>query len=243
MAARMRQGRARLTRGAILAAAAEEFDRNGYTGTSVSAILQRAGITKGAFYFHFESKQALAAEIMTGQFERLQLMRAVEGLDQDALHRLLLVADMALARFAYSPAARAAVRLTYERNSQLTLPAPGPVWQRIVTGLLAEAAEQDLLRDRGTIDDAAVTINIAMLGATMVAEAAGDRTVLFDRVDAMWRTLLPSLASDEWLAGWRSSDWERRERPVLLDDADPAPQPELADQPSRPGQSTSTSSP
>lgn len=223
MAAKLQQGRARLTREAILAAAAEEFDRNGYPGTSVSAILERSGVTKGAFYFHFESKQALAREIMTSQFRRLELMGATEGLDRDALRRLLLLADMALSMFVYSPEARATVRLVYERSSKLDLPEPQPVWRQMVTGLLREAAEQDLLRDRSAIEDAAATINIAMLGATMVAEALGDRAVLVDRVDSMWRTVLPSLACDEWLAQWRASNWERRERLIPPDGADCSP--------------------
>ena len=54
------QRRAQLTRRAILIAAAEEFDRVGYDATSLNAILRRGGITKGAFYFHFSSKEDVA---------------------------------------------------------------------------------------------------------------------------------------------------------------------------------------
>ena len=54
------QRRAQLTRRAILAAAAEEFDSTGYAGTTLNAVLRRSGITKGAFYFHFPSKEAVA---------------------------------------------------------------------------------------------------------------------------------------------------------------------------------------
>src|SRR5699024_8098595 len=48
------QRRARVTRGAILLAAAEEFERIGYSGATLGAVLRRSGVTKGAFYFHFD---------------------------------------------------------------------------------------------------------------------------------------------------------------------------------------------
>lgn len=47
------------TRSAILAAAAASFAEHGYDGTGVAEICERAGVSKGAFYYHFEGKQAL----------------------------------------------------------------------------------------------------------------------------------------------------------------------------------------
>jgi AcrR family transcriptional regulator len=57
-----RQDRARATRECILRAAAQEFERAGFVAASLRAMLARVGVTKGAFYFHFESKEAVAAE-------------------------------------------------------------------------------------------------------------------------------------------------------------------------------------
>lgn len=45
------------TRKELLDAALELFGRQGYSGTSVQEITDRAGVTKGAFYHHFESKE------------------------------------------------------------------------------------------------------------------------------------------------------------------------------------------
>lgn len=60
----------------LLAAAASLFAERGYEGTSVQEIVQRAGVTKGAMYHHFESKDDLLFEIyhrMLGmQMERLE---------------------------------------------------------------------------------------------------------------------------------------------------------------------------
>jgi DNA-binding transcriptional MerR regulator len=46
----------------ILATAAEEFARNGYTNTHVTTIMRELGITATLFYGHFPSKRALLAE-------------------------------------------------------------------------------------------------------------------------------------------------------------------------------------
>ena len=45
-------------------AAVEEFCRSGYDAASVSDICREAGVSKGAFYHHFPSKQALFLAIM-----------------------------------------------------------------------------------------------------------------------------------------------------------------------------------
>jgi TetR/AcrR family transcriptional repressor of nem operon len=45
----------------ILDAASQMFRRNGFDGVSVAAVMKAAGLTHGAFYSHFESKDALAA--------------------------------------------------------------------------------------------------------------------------------------------------------------------------------------
>lgn len=52
------------TRQHILAVATEEFLAHGYACTSLSDLIGVAGITKGAFYHHFPSKEALAVEVV-----------------------------------------------------------------------------------------------------------------------------------------------------------------------------------
>jgi AcrR family transcriptional regulator len=47
------------TRKAILATATRLFAEHGYAGVSVEAVLEAAGISRGALYHHFASKEAL----------------------------------------------------------------------------------------------------------------------------------------------------------------------------------------
>jgi len=57
-------GRADATRRQILRAAAHQFARRAYHDVSLDEILAEAKLTKGAMYFHFRSKHALAAAIV-----------------------------------------------------------------------------------------------------------------------------------------------------------------------------------
>ena len=58
------QRRGEETRAHILKAAEECFARRGYDATSVVDICDLAGVSKGAFYHHFSSKQTLFLELL-----------------------------------------------------------------------------------------------------------------------------------------------------------------------------------
>ncbi|MEK8171459.1 helix-turn-helix domain-containing protein [Streptomyces sp. M19] len=55
-----RQERAIRTRNEILRAAATVFNEFGYDAATIAETLTRADVTKGALYFHFQSKEDLA---------------------------------------------------------------------------------------------------------------------------------------------------------------------------------------
>ena len=60
----MAQARAEVTRQRIIDAAVDLFHERGFGETGLADVLQRAGVTKGAFYYHFDSKDALAVAII-----------------------------------------------------------------------------------------------------------------------------------------------------------------------------------
>jgi len=59
------------TRKRILATAANVFLQQGISGTAISDVMVAAGLTQGAFYRHFESKDHLVAESMRAAFEEV----------------------------------------------------------------------------------------------------------------------------------------------------------------------------
>jgi TetR/AcrR family transcriptional regulator, transcriptional repressor for nem operon len=52
------------TRGRLLQAAFEEIHLSGFRSADVDAILAKAGVTKGALYYHFDSKEALGYAVV-----------------------------------------------------------------------------------------------------------------------------------------------------------------------------------
>jgi AcrR family transcriptional regulator len=60
-----------LKRGLILDAARKVFEADGLDGASLRAIAAAAGYTPAALYFHFESKQAIYAEVLRGSLANL----------------------------------------------------------------------------------------------------------------------------------------------------------------------------
>lgn len=58
------QARAEATRRRILDSAVDLFDELGYGETGLADVLHRAGVSKGAFYYHFDSKEDLARTII-----------------------------------------------------------------------------------------------------------------------------------------------------------------------------------
>jgi len=59
---RAEQGRA--TREHLVAVATRLFAEHGYEGTSIEAVLEEAGVSRGSLYHHFKSKDALFDEVL-----------------------------------------------------------------------------------------------------------------------------------------------------------------------------------
>ena len=56
---------------AIVSSARKIFARRGYDGASVDVIVKSAGVSKGAFYWHFQSKFDLFRRVMEDEVERI----------------------------------------------------------------------------------------------------------------------------------------------------------------------------
>lgn len=87
--------KAKNSRERILECAEGLILRKGFTATSIDEILDRAAITKGGFFYHFDGKNGLARALIERYLERddeifLELLKQADALSEDPLHRLLI---------------------------------------------------------------------------------------------------------------------------------------------------------
>jgi AcrR family transcriptional regulator len=83
------------TRSTILHTALELFSKNGYDATGVAEICKKAKVSKGAFYYHFPSKQDLFLALMAGWLGDLDAnLQAASAAAQDIPQAIENMADV-----------------------------------------------------------------------------------------------------------------------------------------------------
>lgn len=149
----------------ILDEAARLFRERGFAGVGVADIMKAAGLTHGAFYAHFDSKDALTAEALTKAFD--QTGTATQGADKQGFldgylsenHRDNPGKGCAIAALgpdiARSPATRAA-------------------FTQAVEDMLGRISEFDWQNDAAEPRANAITLLSAAVGAVILARAVDD---------------------------------------------------------------------
>ncbi|WP_343299527.1 ScbR family autoregulator-binding transcription factor [Streptomyces drozdowiczii] len=191
-----KQERAIRTRDLIVRAAAEVFEESGYHAASVAKISAKAGVTQGALYFHFKTKQAIAQEVMHAQSSFVQIPDEGRGLQR------LLDVNFYLAReLQRNVLFRAGVRLAVEQGEIGIQDASAyQGWADQFHEILVEAREEgELLADVDEREFAQVLVG-AYSGTQLYSKVATGSVDLIERIASLWRYLLPGIATAEALA-------------------------------------------
>lgn len=187
----MGQARAEATRTSVLMAAATVFERKGFAGSTISDILDEASVTKGALYFHFDSKESLAAAIIEQQADWREA-HAPES--RWAMQRIIDLSFRFVHALRSDPLVRASIRLTLERNTFRTDdPSPYEGWVSTVAQLFVEARDAGELHADVDPEKAAAVAVAALTGTQLVSEALSGREDVVERVEDLWHLLLPGL--------------------------------------------------
>lgn len=177
------------TRAHLVDVAAELFAERGYESTSFSDLIAASGLSRGAFYFHFDSKHDLALAAFRDRLVRLR-ERVAEGVDPErpALERFRQL-WMARARVvAEDPSVRCLGRVAEafrddpETMEEIAQTHAEPI--RMMAELLAEAqADGDVRDDLDPVRAAEVAL-VAAIGMDEVSERESGMADLTERAES-----------------------------------------------------------
>lgn len=191
-----KQDRAVRTRQTILSAAARIFEERGYQASTISEILNAAGVTKGALYFHFPSKEHLAQGVLAEQDQRVPVpdrpCKTQQLVDTVVLHAYRLQSD---------PMVRAGVRLALDQRAQgLDRSGPFTRWTDVGLELLEKAQAQGELLPHVLPAETADVLVGSFAGIQAMSETLSGYQDLPRRVSALLRHVLPSVVVPSVLA-------------------------------------------
>ena len=173
--------------------------RHGYGATGLQEILKAAGVPKGSFYHHFESKEEFTAAVIERYFtlSAEHAQRVLGNARQAPLKRLrryfeeliqmagqtaavsgCLLGDLSLEVADASPMLQGCLKLSFER------------WQAGVTAVLREAAERKELADSSKVEALAGFVLNSWEGALLRSQADKSDAPLKDFMRFVFEDLL-----------------------------------------------------
>ena len=190
--------RADTTRHRLIAAASHQFAHRSYSMVSLDDILAAAELTKGAMYFHFPSKQALALAIIDDLNEMSRaavtelLTRRMSGLET-----LIDLVFLQAVQNTQNEVARAGARLleTVDNATDLST----TVWQswiEFVTTLIQKAVTDGDVVDHTDPEDVAKMLVALWVGTRRISDLDQPERYL-DNLQKAWILTLPSFTNPD----------------------------------------------
>lgn len=190
------------TRRRVLDAALGVFDECGYADATMERISQRAGVTRGAVYHHFEDKADLlflllrreGEEVMrplmaglgsgASPLERVSAFLRLYFSELDGNARFRAVVNLLLFPGAGAPKdARAQTRLGFES------------WFKAFRMVLDEAQQQDELRSGVSVDAASIAVVTLAVGLTTTALQAPELVSISQAAESLIDGLMYGIAA------------------------------------------------
>ncbi|MHA7648528.1 TetR family transcriptional regulator [Mycobacterium sp. ML4] len=207
-----RQVRSEVTRRKILDAAIDVFGEVGYAAAGWGTIIERTGMTKGALYHHFDSKEALASDIIDEGAEVLVgAFRNVCGSASPALENMIHGTFAMANVLSTDKTARAAEQLIAALSGFNDAAARCcAAWVAEMTAQAREAISEGDLREDVDPESLGESIVGAMFGSRLLSIAMSrsrrsDGLIddLNGRLSQMWIFLLPGIAAEASLPYFR----------------------------------------
>lgn len=187
------QARAEATRDAILAAAVGLFAESGYGNTALSDVIETAGVTKGAAYYHFPTKESVAVALIERTDARIGETLEVALAQPGSALENLIRASFVIADLSESdPEVRVGMQLRHGLPQISAATATSYSEQQMVgVATLREAIAEGDLRAGLDPEAAARTIFAAIVGIHVTSAAS--RTHPREGLKTMWQFLLQGM--------------------------------------------------
>jgi TetR/AcrR family transcriptional regulator, transcriptional repressor for nem operon len=183
-------------RSKLLDAAVEIIRQKGYAATSVDELCARAGVTKGAFFHHFPSKDSLAVaaanywqELSDALFAAAPYHRLNDPLDRILgyldFRKAMLRADVA----EFSCLAGTMLQEAYQTHPDIRLACDATIGSHAATveSDIADAMKRYRIRAPWTAESLALHTQAVLQGAFILAKAKGHAAVAEDSIDHLRR--------------------------------------------------------
>jgi AcrR family transcriptional regulator len=183
------------TNALLLDAAASEFAVRGFAGTTLKDIVTRTGMTKGALYAHFDSKESMA-NVLAEHAARVwsDVSQAVVGSRRSGLRGLDSLVHALVDLLGREVRVRAVMRLMVE-DAHVT-GRVSPLLQEmsdLVECLLRQAQREGEVDSRQQVGTLSQLVLATLLGSYYIEPALTREERVGDRTRAIWATLMASL--------------------------------------------------
>jgi AcrR family transcriptional regulator len=190
--------RADTTRLQILRAASRQFAHKSYSVVSLDDILADAEVTKGAMYFHFRSKHALASAII--EFRWAVARSAVDellALKRSGLETLIDISYLVAVDDIGDDLARAGLNLleSIGRTDGLQATMHGD-WVAAFAAITRRAVDEGDIVEQYEPEDIARLLVSMYLGLRQTSDLAEPERFLYD-LGQLWGLILPAIAKPD----------------------------------------------
>lgn len=191
--ARYGPGRKQETKQRIIDAAGRRFKQDGIDGSGIATLMSDAGLTNGAFYAHFSSKNDLVAAVVAEQLAEQRATFEAQAAEPDGLERIVreyLTLEHRDDRECGCPSAALLDEIDRCTDSTRQVYTDGLL--SLVDGIAAHLAPQDPRSARLPV----LGVVALMIGTLQLSRAVTDRELAGHMLDHGARTALALLRAE-----------------------------------------------
>ncbi len=174
------------------------FERSGFEGASLGDIVDGAGTTKGALYFHFRSKNELARVVIDEHHRTsVDIVQAISRTGVSPLRQLVMLCHESGRQIIHNPIVRAGGRLTLELSGADGRDRPYREWIEGSRMMVESGIARGEIVPTVRPDTLAHFLIGSFTGVQLVSHVLTGREDLEQRIDEMWLLLLPGIATTQ----------------------------------------------